>query len=305
MVQQPAVVEVQQPGDVPPQASLAAPVDYAQPLNTGEPPPDPATADPAIQTFDAGRAAFKEGNYALALQKTDEALKSLPTDAAIHEFRALCLFALKQYEQAAGTLYAVLSAGPGWDWTTLIGLYPSVDVYTEQLRALEDFRAAHLDSAPARFVLAYHYLTQGHTENAVEELKELVKLQPSDQLSTQLIAQLSGGGAGAGGEAAAPQPPQSPAPPAEKLIGNWTASPAPGTTIALTLGGDAKFRWDVQSQGKSQPIEGSYTYENGVLTLSQSDANALVGKVAMTDDGKFTFQAMGGGAGDPGLVFSR
>jgi hypothetical protein len=33
----------------------------------------------------------------------------------------------------------VLSVGPGWDWTTLIGLYPSIDVYTTQLRALEDF----------------------------------------------------------------------------------------------------------------------------------------------------------------------
>ena len=72
---------------------------------------------------------------------------------------------------------------PGWDWTTLIGLYPSVDVYTDQVHALEDYRTEHPDSAPPRFVLAYHYLTQGHTEAAVEELKEVVKLQPSDQLS--------------------------------------------------------------------------------------------------------------------------
>ena len=86
-----------------------------------------------MQTFDAARAAFKAGNYAEALQQTDQALKALPNDAAINEFRALCLFALKQYDQAAATLYAVLSAGPGWDWTTLSGLYPSVDVYTEQV----------------------------------------------------------------------------------------------------------------------------------------------------------------------------
>ena len=228
VIQQPLVVEqpaptviVQQPADAQPtQAVLQPPVDYAQPLSTSAPPPEPAAADPAVQTFDEGRAAFKEGNYALALQKTDQALKTLPSDAAMHEFRALCLFALKQYEQSASTLYAVLSAGPGWDWTTMSGLYPSVDVYTGQLRGVEDYRGAHPDSAPARFVLAYHYLTQGHTENAVDELKEVVKLQPSDQLSAQLVAQLSGASAKPGRGSWPPaQAAEAPPVPAEKLVG--------------------------------------------------------------------------------------
>ena len=34
-------------------------------------------------------------------------------------------------------LYVVLTAGPGWDWATMVGLYPDVDTYTRQLRALE------------------------------------------------------------------------------------------------------------------------------------------------------------------------
>ena len=288
------------------------PVDYSQPLSTSAPPPDPTVADPAMQTFDAARAAFKAGNYAEALQKTDEALKTLPNDAAINEFRALCLFALKQYDQAAGTLYAVLSAGPGWDWTTLSGLYPSVDVYTAQVRALEDYRTEHPQSASARFVLAYHYLTQGHTEAAVEELKEVVKLQPADQLSAQLVTQLSGDKAAGGSPALPAAPSPAPAPAgrsrrhrAEPRRDTWKASPAQGTTIELTLGGDSKFNWNVVSQGKSQPIEGTYTYENGVLTLTQSENNAMVGKVAWKDDGHFKFQAMGGGPNDPGLSFTR
>src|SRR5262249_4062628 len=145
------------------------------------------------------------------------------------------LFALKQYDQAAGTLYAVLSAGPGWDWTTLIGLYPSVDVYTAQVRALEDYRNEHTAAAQPRFVLAYHYLTQGHIEAAVTELREVVKLQPTDTLSAQLITQLSGDK-----PQEAPQPAGSPSPgtaPAVKggdLTGTWKANPAPGTTIELT-----------------------------------------------------------------------
>ena len=37
---------------------------------------------------------------------------ALPGDAVLHEFRALCLFALGEYQQAASPLYAVLSVGP-------------------------------------------------------------------------------------------------------------------------------------------------------------------------------------------------
>jgi hypothetical protein len=319
VLQQPVIVEqpvptqttvvIQQPAPAQQTIAMAPPVDYSQPLTTGAPPPEPSVADPAMQTFDAARAAFKAGRYTDALQKTDQALKTLPNDAALHEFRALCLFALKQYDQAAGTLYAVLSAGPGWDWTTLSGLYPSVDVYTEQVHALEDFRNAQPESAQARFVLAYHYLTQGHTDAAVGELKEVVKLQPSDQLSTQLITQLSGDKG-----QPSPQPPPTPAsaqPPASSsasagnLVGTWKASPAQGTTIELTAGADGKFQWNVVAQGKAQPIEGTFAYENDVLTLTQSENNAMVGKVVWQDPDHFRFQAMGGGPNDPGLVFSK
>jgi tetratricopeptide (TPR) repeat protein len=260
--------------------------------------------------FDAARAAFKSGNYAEALRQTDLALQSLPNDAAINEFRALCLFALQQYDQAAATLYAVLSAGPGWDWTTLSGLYPSVDVYTQQVRALEEYRTTQPQSAPARFVLAYHYLSQGHTEAAVEELKEVVKLQSGDQLSAQLVAQLSGDTTrGPQDAASAPGSAQpSPAPgnvPQGNLVGSWKANPAQGTKIELTLAVDGNFNWKVISQGKTQPIAGTYAYENGILTLTQSESNAMVGKVAWQDESHFLFQAMGGGLNDPGVGFSK
>src|SRR5208283_1558309 len=118
------------------------------------------------------------------------ALAKLPNDTTLHEFRALCLFALKRYDEAAATLYAVLAVGPGWDWTTLVSLYPSVDVYTTQLRGLEEYCKTHTDSATARFVLAYEYLTEGFTDAAVPILKQVVALKPSDTVSTKLLHQL-------------------------------------------------------------------------------------------------------------------
>ena len=39
----------------------------------------------------------------------------------------MCLFALKRFDDAAAVDYAVLTAGPGWNWTTMAGLYPNVE----------------------------------------------------------------------------------------------------------------------------------------------------------------------------------
>ncbi len=92
---------------------------------------------PAMTAFDQARDVFKGGNYANALALADQAVKAVPGDSAVHEFRAQVLIALGKYDDAAAALYGVLSVGPGWDWTTLISLYPDVETYTAQLRALE------------------------------------------------------------------------------------------------------------------------------------------------------------------------
>ena len=53
-------------------------------------------------------------------------------------------------------------------------------------------------------------------------------------------------------------------------------------------------------------LSGQSTYGAGVLTLVPAEGNApMVGEVKWQDDGRFVFQALGGGASDPGLTFSR
>ncbi len=111
--------------------------------------------------FSAARDSFKAGDYQRALDLADQVIKSTPNAPVVHEFRALCLFALKRYDEAASVAYAVLSAGPCWNWATLVGLYPDVDTYTNQLRALEAAVRSNPNATPARFLLAYHYLVQG------------------------------------------------------------------------------------------------------------------------------------------------
>jgi tetratricopeptide (TPR) repeat protein len=181
--------------------------DYSQPLNTAAAPPDaPPPTDPGTSPVAQARQAFQAGDYANALQLTQQALGQMPNDISLNEFLALVLFAQGNDEQAAAPLYAVLSVGPGWDWTTLIGNYSDASVYTEQLRKLEAFVKAHPKSAKAQFVLAYHYICQGQGEAAIKPLESVVALQPNDKLSAHLLGTLKPASA-----AAAPAQPPTPA----------------------------------------------------------------------------------------------
>jgi tetratricopeptide (TPR) repeat protein len=281
--------------------------DYSQPIDTQSSPPPPDVADPAVAKFDQARAAFGNGDYAGALRLTDEALKVLPNDATLHEFRALVLFAVGKYDLAAGPLYAVLSVGPGWDWTTMIGLYPNVDVYTAQLRALEAFVAAHLSSSAGRFVLAYHYLTQGNIDDAVAQLKQVQALAPEDALSAQLVRQFSKPGTepGTPPAAAAPTTTAAPVKPG-KLPGNWTAQPTSDTTIRLNLADGGTFTWNVDTKGKTHQLAGKWTLGDDLLTLAPSgQGTALVGSVTWQAENRWSFRVTGAGSDDPGLSFTH
>jgi hypothetical protein len=157
--------------------------------------PSTESDDPAVRAanelFDAARDAFKRGDYATAQADVEKAIEQLPSDAVLHEFRALTLFAQGRYSEAAATLYAVLAAGPGWDWATMSALYPDVSVYTQQLRALEDYVRKHATAGDARFLLAYHYLVLGYKDEAVKQLREVVRLTPNDKLSAELLKALT------------------------------------------------------------------------------------------------------------------
>ena len=228
----------------------------------------------------------------------------MPNDATLHEFLALVLFAQGKYEPAAAPLYAVLSVGPGWDWTTLIGNYSDSNVYTEQLRGLEAYVKANPASAQSRFVLAYHYITQGHGDAAAKQLKEVVSLQPGDSLSAQLLGKLHPAGAAPPSALSQTQPFD-----AGKLTGDWVAQGPQNAKINLSIKDGGGFAWTVALPGKPpRTIAGTSTVADGVLTLAggkDSQAGALTGHVAWQDDTHFSFTAMGAPPDDPGLKFAR
>ena len=285
------------------------PFDYSQPISTTAAAPSAPVASTATADFDQARDAFKQGNYALAVQLGEQALGQMPNDPNIHQFLALGLFAQGQYDQAAAPLYAVLTIGPGWNWTTLIGAYAEADTYTQQLRALEAYIRANPQSAPAHFVAGYHYLTQGHNDAAAKQFEQAAGLQPSDKLSAQLAAQLqppasqqpsSDGAAPPTATASAESAPQG------KLAGRWAATPAKDARVGLAINDDGNFTWTVTSSGQpAKTITGKSTFANGVLTLAGQDGQvgALAGQVAWQDDNHMTFRVLGAPQDDPGLKF--
>ncbi|MBS0266775.1 MAG: hypothetical protein JSS02_32910, partial [Planctomycetes bacterium] len=230
----------------------------------------------------------------------------------------------KNYQQAAAALYAVLSAGPGWDWTTLSSMYASTAVYSEQLRALEQYVKENPQAADARFVLAYQYLTCSHPDAARKQYEEILKLQPADQLSAQLLQLVGGDPAAADGQAAAPpaaeqpdQPEQPPAadpadaaPPAEidaaKIVGAWNAVRKDGAKFSLTLTDDAKFIWAFEPAkgGKRQEFDGKYSVDGAILVMERADGAQMPGLVTLSETG-FNFKLYGGPPDDPGLDFQK
>jgi tetratricopeptide (TPR) repeat protein len=286
-------------------------IDYSQPIAMAGPTAaesdSQATADQAGELLDAARNAFVQGDYAGALSECDQAIALQPDEALLHEFRGLTLFALHRYGEAAGAVYAVLSAGPGWDWTTICSLYPTISVYTEQLRALEQDVASNPNSPALRFLLAYHYTICGHTDAAATEFKAAVQLDPKDQLSAQLLGMLTPASAPPAPPAPTPATPAAPAKPVEAaaLVGDWKASPAEGATIALSLTKGGQYTWKFDQQGKAQEFSGPYAVADSLLILKKGETPVMIGQVTSLPNGRFNFKLPGDNPSDPGLTFAH
>jgi tetratricopeptide (TPR) repeat protein len=286
--------------------------------------------------LDGAIDAFMAGDYNAALDLVDKAIERTPSDAVLHEFRALVLFARRDFQQAAATIHSVLAVGPGWDWTTLSSLYNDIDVYTGQLRALEAYTVDHPDDAGSALLLAYHYLSAGHPKHARRELETVVRLQPNDRVAAELLKMVStepqDGAADSSGnrlpaapvpDAANPQTAQSPqassgegaepsqfpatgpAVDAAVIAGNWSATRPDGSQFQLQLTPDSKFTWTFQNkESPAQSFEGTYTLSGNVLALERKEGGSMVAELTEAGPQKFHFQLYGT-QDDPGLDFNK
>lgn len=306
----------------------ASPYDYSQPIvvesyapavpATGtvvtdvgqQPVPQPPAKDEVNAAVDDGLTRFKAGDYAGALAAFDKGVKRAPGDTVIHELRALSLFALGRYAEAAAALNVVLASAPGMDWTTVSNVYESVDAYTAQLRKLEAACRANPDDAAAHFVLAYHYLVAGHGEAARKPLEVVVAKQPKDEVAKRLLASLQPPPAeaeptpapGAAPEAGAAAPAETPE---TDLVGTWKAT-AGKDTIVLSINADSTFTWKATPDGRPA-VELSGTIETAAdaIALVTEKAGTMAGKVATKGPDAFEFSPPGAPADAKPLLFER
>ena len=283
---------------------------------TVAPAPPAATPkeDAGYELFDNARSAFKRGDYRTALRLDEQAVAQVSSDPVIHEFGALCLFALGQYDRAAPVLNALLAVAPGMDWATMSSLYDDVDTYTNQLRELESHVRKTPDDVAARFVLAYHYLVAGHTDEALEELKYVVEKQPADLVAKRMYDALQPVELA---DADVPPPPEagnsgSTTDSAEEstaeqtdLIGTWLAE-RDGSRFHLTITEDGKFQWKAKPEGQAEiTLSGNTSASSDMLILESGDQGSMVARVASGGPDEFQFLAVDGPPGDPGLTFKR
>lgn len=167
-------------------------LDYSQPIHV--PAPDQAeTADDlvrseqAVRRFDDAREVFRRGEYGRAHDLIDEAIKLLPSDPTLHQFRALVLLARDKYQEAAAAIYSVLAVGPGWDWDTISKLYDDPDRYIEQVRKLEAYARMNPEAVDARFLLGYHSLVVGDLPSAERQLQVVRIANPTDRVVQDML----------------------------------------------------------------------------------------------------------------------
>jgi len=298
---------------------------YAQPVPVALDGSNSASAV-ARQDFDAALGQFKAGEYPTALALVNKAIQGQPSDAVMHEFRALVLFAMKDYSQAAATIHSVLAVGPGWDWATLSNLYADVDVYTPQLRDLESYVGSNPNAADARLLLGYHYMMADHPKEAADKFREVIRLVPGDRVAADLYRMVGGtnGQAPAADRTplpAAAQPVQAQAVPAQPvpsqtttvkkpvdaaaLVGNWHASRSDGSKFDLNLIQDKTFSWKFAQQQRGEDFSGTYMTEGSLLILQRTNGGAMVGQIALDGTDRFSFKLLGAPADDAGLAFHR
>lgn len=260
--------------------------------------------------------AFRQNDYDQSLDITNKGIAQYSDDAVLHEFRSLVLFAKQDFQQSAATVHSVLAVGPGWDWTTMSGMYSNAELYTAQLRALESFTKSNPQDAASQFLLAYHYMTCGHPDAAARQLQTVVALMPNDRVAVDLLRMLAPPKAESAADplttASSPRPADQPAEAAPKpidpktLVGTWASTRADGSAFKLDLTNDAKFTWSFTPKDQAaQEFGGTYTVEENVIVLERKDGGSLIAEVSPVDAGKFNFRLLGAAEDDKGLEFSK
>ena len=137
-----------------------------------------------------GEEAFRAGDYDRAVRAWRHAIVEEPKNASALVMLAQSLFAMAQYDEAAGATQQAMMLLPEDHWLTTAtnskSLYRNTREYLEELSGLE--KAVEKDpSDPAlRFELGFQYALSDQQDLALLQLDKLIELVPEDQVGHKL-----------------------------------------------------------------------------------------------------------------------
>ena len=269
------------------------------------PPLPPGVSQAALDTFDQARDAFYQADYPQSLELVEKRCKACRKMRPFTSSGRWRCLRLGEYQEAASTIYAVLAVGPGWDWTTMSSMYPDVETYTEQLRKLEAFVKANGDSSAAHFLLAYHYITMGHNDSAIVELKKVIELTPENNVAREMLDDGRRSRRRPGSATTKPAKTNAAPPPsAMEIVGDWSASANNGK-FQMTLTDDGTFTWAYDKDGKRQEVKGVYALEGNSLAMEPDSGGTMLADVSKGRNNALHFRWSAHPPGDPGLEFKR
>jgi tetratricopeptide (TPR) repeat protein len=259
--------------------------------------------------FERASEAFLADDFPMALKLIDEAIAHTPDDPMLHEFRALALFALGSYGDAAGVMHSLLATGPGWNADTMLGFYSSPETYYGQLERLDQYASGTPDAGGAHFLLGYHHVVGGRLEEASAAFARAVEIESEDSLAAQLHRLVENSLVEEAEIAAGTTPvPEVDLPrpvPATQLTGSWHTVSAGNQAIVLTLTSESSFTWSYGGANENQVLSGTWSLdEDGLLVLADEDVQ-MVASIEMESEHALRFTLVGGPEGDSGLLFER
>src|SRR5262249_5603017 len=137
-----------------------------------------------------GEAAFKRGDYANAIREWQHALIDNQQDPLVTMLLGQALFASGKYDEAAGATQTAMRLLPKEEWGTVVNkhqeLYGNGQDYANQLRALENSVADKPNDPGRRFLLGFQYSYLGYPQQGIDQLNQVLKLAPEDELSKVL-----------------------------------------------------------------------------------------------------------------------
>ena len=168
---------------------------YSQPVYS-QPIVQPAAPSVTVQPLQQARQLtaiakqkFLSGDYDGAISELDKVCKLAPNDTSAFQFRSLCSFAKGDCDSAAADAYDALKLGNAWTRPVIQSLYgANWDKYSQHMSKLTQKAIGNEAKMQTHFLLAYHYLVSEQWQKGKDHLQKVLELQPSEPLSTQLVA---------------------------------------------------------------------------------------------------------------------